>query len=40
VGASPNAIFGAIAIVILIAAVAFPMRDESLESSSPPKTDH
>ena len=40
VGASPNAIFGAIAIVILIAAVAFPMRDESLESSSPLKTDH
>lgn len=40
VGASPNAIFGAIATVILIAAVTFPMQDESLESSAPLKTDH
>ncbi len=31
VGASPNAIFGAIAVVILIAAIRFPMQDESLE---------
>jgi acyl-[acyl-carrier-protein]-phospholipid O-acyltransferase/long-chain-fatty-acid--[acyl-carrier-protein] ligase len=39
-GFSPNAIFGAIATVILIAAVTFPMRDESLESSAPLTTDH
>lgn len=39
-GFSPNAIFGAIAAVILIAAVTFPMRDESLESSGPLTTDH
>lgn len=31
VGASPNAIFGSIAIVILLAGVMFPMRDESLD---------
>ena len=33
VGASPNAIFGAIAVVILIAAIRFPMQDESLEAA-------
>lgn len=33
VGASPNAIFGAIAVVILIAAIRFPMQDEPLEAS-------
>lgn len=33
-GASPNAIFGAIALVILIAAVLFRMRDESLEDAA------
>ena len=33
VGASPNAIFGAIAIVILIAAIRFPMQDESLDAT-------
>ena len=32
-GASPNAIFGAIALVILIAAVLFRMQDEPLEST-------
>ncbi len=31
-GASPNAIFGAIAVVILIAAIRFPMQDESLDA--------
>lgn len=40
VGASPNAIFGAIAIVILIAVVFFPMRDESLAASSTPTTEN
>ncbi len=40
IGASPNAIFGAIATVILMAAVTFPMRDESLESSSPLTTEN
>ncbi len=33
VGASPNAIFGAIAVVILIAAIRFPMQDESLDAA-------
>ncbi|MFO1005947.1 MAG: MFS transporter [Planctomycetaceae bacterium] len=39
-GFSPNAIFGAIAAVILIAAVTFPMRDESLESTAPLTTEN
>jgi len=39
-GASPNAIFAAIAVVILIAAVTFPLQDESLESTLPLTTDH
>ncbi len=33
VGASPNAIFGAIAVVILIAAIRFPMQDEPLDAT-------
>jgi len=39
-GASPNVIFAAIAVVILIAAVTFPLQDESLESTLPLTTDH
>ena len=40
VGGSPNAIFGAIAIVILIAVVFFPMRDEPLAASPSPTTEN
>ncbi len=40
IGASPNAIFGAIATVILIAAVMFRMQDEPLDSPAPLTTEN